>query len=866
MSAEKERVSFPVVGMTCAACATRVQRKLARGAGVHEAVVNFGTERATVEYDPSVSGVRDLVGLVRAAGYDARVSEAVLELEGVEWAASGTTLERALDALPGVLRSRVNVARGEARVEYVAEVTPASALIAAVASVGYRARLAAPELDAGERERRYRAAEYERVRRRFVVAAVGAVVSMVLSLPLMAHAGPGVPTLFSRLMEPLSHGLVGAIPVLRDASDSVLRWALLVITGVILVTAGRPFFRGAWSGLLHRSADMNTLIALGTGAAWLYSSVVTIWPGLLSGTGLAPEVYFEAVPMILALILLGKMLEARAKSRAGDAIRALVELRPRTARVIRSGEEREVPWAEVVEGDVVIVRPGERVAVDGVIESGRSTIDQSMLTGEPVPVEVGPGDEVVGGTINGSGSFRFRATRVGKDTALAQIVRLVEEAQSSRPPIQRLADRVAGVFVPVVVIIGLLAAALWAVLGPAPGGVYALVTFVTVLIIACPCAMGLATPTAVMVGTGAAAERGILIRGGDSLETAGRVGVVVLDKTGTLTAGRPSLAAVYARGTGASGSNETAEAEALRLAASLEQRSEHPLARAIVEGATARGLALAEPTTFESEGGLGVTGTVEGRTVTVGNAVYVQSARSAVAAGAGDDRNGVAWTNGDPAATWAAEIEQRGWTAVYVAIDGGVEAVLGIADAVKPTSAEAVRQLRAMGIEVVMLTGDQAGAAEAVARQVGIERVVAGVLPGGKAAEVRRLRETSGRPVAMVGDGINDAPALAEADVGIAIGTGADVALEASDITLIGGDPAAVGTAIRLSRRTLRVIKQNLFWAFIYNIVGIPIAAGLLYPAFGVLLSPVFASAAMALSSVSVVTNSLRLRLLVRAA
>jgi Cu+-exporting ATPase len=542
--------------------------------------------------------------------------------------------------------------------------------------------------------------------------------------------------------------------------------------------------------------------------------------------------------MIIALILLGKVLETRAKGRTSDAIRRLMGLQPRTARVVRGGREIDVDVAELVVGDLIVVRPGERIAVDGVVASGRSAVDQSLLTGESLPVEKVAGDDVVGGSINGSGSFRFEATKVGRDTALAQIVRLVQDAQGAKAPIQRVADRIAGIFVPIVVGIAVLAAIGWAILGPDPRFMFALVSFVTVLIIACPCALGLATPTAVMVGTGAAAERGVLFRGGDALEIARDIGIVVLDKTGTVTEGRPAVVGVHRS------SEDIGERDFLMLAASVEGASEHPLGAAVSDEAVSRNIAVREVTEFASFGGLGIFGVVDNRRVLIGNRSLME--------GNGIDVNAMAGA--------ADEAAEAGRTPVYVAVDDVAYGLLLIADRVKPTSAAAIRELRLLGIDVMMLTGDNARTAAAVAREVGIEQVVADVLPADKARVIRRLQEERSVRVAMVGDGVNDAPALAQADVGIAIGTGTDVALEASDVTLVGGNLNGVVTAVRLSRRTMRVIRQNLFWAFFYNVIGIPIAAGVLYPVFGVLLSPVFASAAMALSSVSVVANSLRLR------
>jgi Cu+-exporting ATPase len=841
------RLSIPISGMTCAACAVRVQKQLGKGEGVRSALVNFGTERATVDYDASRTGASALVELVRGAGYGARTADVVLSIEGLEWAATAQSVERELGQLAGVLSASANLTTGQARVEYLPDVTTAEDLAAAVKRAGYALSSPIDAEDPVAREKAAREREYRGLLHRFVFAAVIGVIAMVLSMPLMMAdtmaAGPV--DLFERLMMPVASGVVGLFPWLAGVSPGVLRWSLLVMTLPVLLWSGRSFFRGAYSGLLHGTADMNTLISLGAGTAWLYSAVVTVVPGVFERAGLPAAVYFEAVSMIIALILLGKVLESRAKARTSDAIRSLGALQPKTATVIRDGVESEIAVGELAAGDVVRVRPGERVAVDGVVIDGLSAVDQSMLTGESVPVEVGPDVEVVGGTLNGSGAFRFRATKVGRDTALAQIVRLVEDAQATKAPMQRLADRIAGVFVPIVVGIAVVAFVIWLLFGPSPAGLYAMVAFVTVLIIACPCAMGLATPTAVMVGTGAGAERGILFRGGESLESAGGIGVVVLDKTGTITEGRPRVVELELVDSGddIEAAHVSAD-EVLRMVASLERASEHPLGDAIVEEAERRGIVLTEPAGFRSYGGRGVKGEVDGRVVVAGNRALLEK----------ESIDASALTGG------AALLSERGRTAVHVAIDGRAIALIGIADPVKATSRDAIGRLRAMGIRVTMLTGDDERTARAVAAETGIEEVRAGVLPGDKAAEVKRLREASGRLVAMVGDGVNDAPALAEADVGIAIGTGTDVALAASDVTLVGGDLNSVSAAIRLSRRTGRVIRQNLFWAFIYNVIGIPIAAGALYPAFGILLSPVFASAAMALSSVMVVGNSLRLR------
>jgi len=852
---DSARVTVPLVGMTCAACATRIQKKVSKGEGVLDVAVNFGTERATVTYDPAASNAAEIVTLVRNAGYDARIEETELHVQGLDMAVSGAPVEKQLMSLTGVVGASANVATSSVRVEYLPESVTAEDMAEAVERAGYRLAQPIDVADPVERERIARAREYNTLLKRFALAAVIAVVSMVLSMPLMMMESGASIDLLHRLMMPLTDGILRVFPFLGEMSAGTLRWALLLLTIPVLVWSGRPFFRGAWSGALHGTTDMNTLIALGTGAAFLYSAVATIVPSVFTRVGLPPDVYFEAVSMIIALILLGKVLEARAKGSTSDAIRALMGLQPKTARVLVDGEERDVEIAALKVGDVIVVRPGEKVAVDGVVESGRSAVDESMLTGESLPVEKGPGDEVVGGTINGSGSLRFRAMRVGRDTALAQIVRLVQQAQGSRAPIQRLADRVAGVFVPIVIGIALLAFIVWLLFGPDPSFVFATVSFVTVLIIACPCALGLATPTAVMVGTGGAAERGILFRNAESLETARDIGVVVLDKTGTITEGRPALvggAVLDDQDLIEIGRDRRsgAVAEVLRLAASAERGSEHPLGAAIMDAARSAGLVLSEPDSFLSHGGRGVQAVIDGRGIAIGNRAMMEDWAVDVSMLEQAARD---WAN-------------RGATAVFVAADGGALGVLAIADPVKPTSRAAVTKLRELGIDVWMLTGDNEATARAVARDVGIDNVIAEVLPQDKARTVKRLQKETGRRVAMVGDGVNDAPALAQADVGFAIASGTDVALEASDVTLVGGNLGAVATALEISRRTMRVIRQNLFWAFIYNMIGIPIAAGVLYPVSGVLLSPVIASAAMALSSVSVVSNSLRLRRLARTA
>ncbi|MCH8161206.1 MAG: copper-translocating P-type ATPase [Chloroflexi bacterium] len=642
------------------------------------------------------------------------------------------------------------------------------------------------------------------------------------------------------------------IPLLDEVRPGAINIISWLLATPVLFWAGLRFYRGALQVGRHGRADMNTLIAVGTGVAYSYSVVATVWPGSIeTAAGVSADVYFDTAAVIVGLILFGRWLEARAKGQTSAAIKRLMGLRAKTARVVRDGQEQDIPIDEVAAGDIVVVRPGEKIAVDGVVVDGRSAVDESMLTGESLPVEKGPEDDVFGATLNKTGSFRFRATKVGKDSALSQIIRLVQEAQGSKAPIQRLADVIASYFVPIVISIALGVFVVWLAVGPSPAFTFALLAAVAVLIIACPCALGLATPTAIMVGTGKGAEHGILIRGGEALERAHKITTVILDKTGTITEGKPSVTDIVTV-------DGNAEDELLRLAASAERGSEHPLGEAIVQEAQGRGLSLAEAREFNAVPGHGIEAHVDGRRLVLGNLKLMEDRSLPL--------NGLA--------ARSETLSQEGKTPMFIAIDGQVAGVIAVADTVKPTAAEAVAELHAAGIEVVLLTGDNRRTAEAIAGQVGIERVLAEVLPEEKVNEVRAL-QAEGKIVAMVGDGINDAPALAQADIGIAIGTGTDVAIEASDITLIKGDPRDVSTAIRLSRQTMRTIRQNLFWAFFYNVALIPIAAGVLYPIFsntGVpaslewvfgevgFLNPMLAAGAMAMSSVSVMANSLRLR------
>ena len=712
-----------------------------------------------------------------------------LPVSGMSCAACARAIENQLAATAGVASAHVNFATSTATVEFDPARAAVRNLVDAIEELGY----GVPQPVAGEDvEEQARAHEYAALQRRLWLAAAFAIPVVVLGM------WPGLMHL------------------------AAMSWIQLALTAPVVFYAGAPFYKGAWTALRHRSANMNTLIALGTGAAFLYSLTVTVRGG--------HEVYYEAAAVIVTLILLGRVLEARARGKASEAIRHLRELQPKTARVVRDGAEQDIPIEQVRVGDLVVVRPGEKIPVDGAVREGDSAVDESMLTGESMPVDKKSGDAVYGGTINRSGSLRFEAREVGRATALQQMIELVRQAQGSRAPVARLADVVSGYFTVGVLAIATLTFVVWlalALLGVAPLS-FALRNFVAVLIIACPCALGLATPTAIMVGTGRGAERGILIKGGEALEAAHRIDTVILDKTGTITCGQPRVTDVIPM-------NGYAEAAVLRLAASAERYSEHPLGRAIVEHAQALAIVLEDPAGFRAVAGHGVEARVDGCDVTVGSFA------------------------GPLELPEMERLAAEGKTAVVVAVDGQPAGAIGIADTVKPEAAAAVRRLHEMGIEVWMITGDNRRTAESVARQVGIQRVLAEVLPDAKVAEVRKL-QAAGRKVAMVGDGINDAPALAQADVGIAIGTGTDIAKEAASITLMRGDLKGVAGALALARRTMRVIRQNLFWAFAYNIIGIPIAAGALYPFTGWLLSPVLASAAMALSSVTVVTNSLRLK------
>jgi Cu+-exporting ATPase len=817
---EESVIAIPVSGMTCAACVRRVERALSKKEGVAGASVNFAAEKATVAYDPEATNPGELVGAIRGAGYGADVREASFGVTGMSCASCVGRVERALGMVPGVLDANVNLANERATAEYLAgEVDPRD-LKTAVEGAGYgvlgEEEGSGPE-DAHERE-------YAKLRGDFLLAAALTVLIIIGSLPTMFGFEPPVP------MGLLNLGL----------------WALAT---PVQFWAGRRFYRGAWGALRHGQANMNTLVVMGTSAAYLYSVVATLAPQLFAA-GRA-DVYFDTSALIITLILLGRLLEARVKSRTNEAIKRLAGLQAKTARVVRDGGVVDVPVEDVRVGDTVVVRPGEKVPVDGRITSGESAVDESMITGESIPATKREGDEVIGATMNTSGAFRFTATRVGEETALQQIMRMVEEAQGSKAPIQRLADRISAVFVPAVMGVAAATFAIWLLFGPEPAFTFALLNTVAVLIIACPCAMGLATPTSIMVGTGKGAESGILIKGGEALEGAHKLDTIVLDKTGTLTRGEPELTDIVP-------TNGVPEEELLRLLASAEMGSEHPLGEAMVRGARDRGVPLVGADEFEAISGGGIRARVEGREVLVGSLRFISESS--------DFEDGIV--------ARSEEMAREGKTPVFVAVAGKAAGIVGVADVVREESREAVERLHSLGLEVAMLTGDNRRTAEAIARELSVDRVAAEVRPEDKAAEVERL-QAEGKRVGMVGDGINDAPALAQADVGVAIGTGTDVAMEAADLTLISGDVCGVARAIELSKATVGNIKQNLFWAFAYNVALIPVAAGALYPLFAggsvpevlrpVLgeygfLNPVLAAAAMALSSVTVVSNALRLR------
>lgn len=817
-----QHIELSIGGMTCAHCPLAVEKALKAIDGVVSAHVNLANGLAAVDYDASRAKAMDLVNAIRAAGYSAGAATMRIPIKHMHCSSCVIRIELALRMTPGVLSARASLGTNAVDVEYDPSTVDFEAIRRAIESGGHKvAKSSSADVTAAieadeDPEQAANDREYRTLMRKFWFAGV-------ISIPVMALSYPD-----------LIPGLREWMPMGSDTRRIV--WALLgVLSLPVLLWSGSQFFVGMWDALKHRTANMHTLISIGITAAFLYSVVAVAYPGLFPDPALA-EVFWDVTDVVIALVVLGLALEIKAKGRTSEAIKKLIGLQAKTARVVRDGKEVDLPVEEVVAGDIVIVRPGDKVPVDGDIIEGSSAVDESMITGESIPVEKRVGDEVIGATINKTGSFKFKATKVGKDTALASIIRMVKDAQGSKAPIQRVVDMVSGYFVPTVMILAILAFVAWYLIGPEPRVVYATIVLVTTLIIACPCALGLATPTSLTVGIGKGAENGILIRSGDALQTSEKLDSIILDKTGTITRGEPVLTDVVV----AQGQSDN---EVLRLAASLERGSEHPLGEAIVRGAEQRGLSLTDAENFAAIPGHGVGGRIDGWEVLLGNAKLMRDR------GIASDMLTKDWER----------LATEGKTPMYVAINGTAAGLVAVADTVKPDSKSAIDALQRLGIEVVMLTGDNERTAKAIAREVGIKRVLSEVLPDEKAHEVQKL-QLEGKTVGMVGDGINDAPALAQADVGFAIGTGTDVAIEASDVTLIKGSLVGVVTAIEISRATMRNVRQNLIGAFGYNTLGIPIAMGALYPFLGLLLSPLIAAAAMAFSSVTVVTNANRLR------
>ena len=820
--AEKQ-ITLPITGMHCANCSATIERNLKKLDGVTDANVNYATENATVVYDPSLLSKDAIFDKISDVGYGVRTAKVELPITGMTCANCVATVERTLNKkVPGVVNATVNFATEKATVEYaLGQVTHAD-MVAAIEKAGY----GVVEADAGELEDAEQAAREAEIRDQTRKLWVG----IMFTVPLFA------------LSMARDFGLLG-----DWAHQPWVNWLMLAMATPVQFYTGWDYYVGAYKSLRNGTANMDVLVVMGSSTAYLYSIAVTV-ALMLGSAALGEHVYYETAAVIITLIKLGKLLEVRAKGQTGAAIKKLMGLQAKTARVVRNGQEIDIPVEDVVVSDIVIVRPGEKIPVDGIVVEGRSAVDESMLTGESLPVDKEPGDEVIGATLNKQGLLKIEAAKVGAETALAQIVRLVQEAQGSKAPIQRVADRVAGVFVPIVIVLALVTFAVWFLAADASFNA-AMIRMVAVLVIACPCALGLATPTAIMVGTGKGAENGILFKNSEALERAHEVRVVVLDKTGTVTIGEPAVTDIVASGNFGNGSGRITEDDMLRLAASAERGSEHPLGEAIVRAAQERALTLSEPQAFEAVIGHGIVARVEGQEVALGN-LKLMTERAVFLNGLQSE---------------AQRLQAEAKTAMWVAVDGKAAGLIAVADTIKPGSKEAVAEMHRLGLAVVMLTGDNQATATAISREAGIDRVVAEVLPGEKTAEIKRLQEEGVGLVAMVGDGINDAPALAQADVGIAIGTGTDVAMEAADVTLISGDLRAVSKAIKLSKATMRTIKQNLFWAFIYNVILIPVAMGVLYPFEAVpdilrSLHPALAAFAMAFSSVTVVTNSLRLR------
>ncbi len=811
-SSHSKRIDLPVTGMSCAACSARVQKSLSGLKGVESAAVNLAAERATVLYDPSEASADDFIDNIKDLGYGVSVSNVTVPIKGMTCASCVKRVQDALASLDGVLSASVNLATEKATLEYSPSQVGTREFRNTLRDIGYDMVEVEQGEDIVEKEKREREKEYSKLKSKVILGAC-------LSVPVFL------------LVFWDNTGLSSLIDIPKQ-TNFILQF---LIQTPVQFWVGWQFYTGALAAARHKTTNMNTLIAIGTSAAYMYSVAATFLPSIFEIKGYSAHVYFDTAATIIVLILLGRLFEARAKGKTSEAIKKLAGMQSKTARIIRNGEEKDIPIEEVEIGDLILVRPGEKIPVDGVIKDGYSSVDEAMISGESIPVEKKAGDGVIGATINKTGSFKFEATKVGRDTMLAQIINMVQEAQGSKPPIARLADKIASIFVPVVIGIATVTWIVWFFFGPSPAFTYALLNFIAVMIIACPCALGLATPTSIMVGTGKGAEQGILIRGAEALETTYKINSIVFDKTGTLTKGEPVV-------TGVTGLNDNTE-EVLYYAASAEKGSEHPLGEAIINKAKQEHIALKDPLDFAAVPGHGIMAKVNNRAVCMGNSKFMR------------DQN----IDTGNLLQSAEQLSGEGKTPMYVAVDGQVVGLVAVADTLKENSTNAISALKKMGIETIMITGDNRRTAEAIGKQVGIDRILSEVLPEDKAAEVKKL-QSEGRVVAMVGDGINDAPALAQADVGIAIGTGTDVAMEASDITLIRGDLYGVVDSIALSKATIRNIRQNLFWAFAYNTILIPVAAGVLFPFIGVLLNPMFAAAAMGMSSVTVVANALRLR------
>ena len=808
------KTGIKINGMSCANCAANIEKTLSKLPGINQAAVNFASEKAIVEYSPAEINATAIITAITELGFMPVTSKSTFIVKGMSCASCVGRVEKAILDISGVISANVNLATGQAIVSYLEDVQLAD-IKNAVKDAGFEILL---ESEAVEDVSVTANREITSLKNTLIAAALLGMAILIL----------------------------GFLP--SFTGKAYLLWALAT---PVQFWAGIRFYKGAWAALKHKTADMNTLVAVGTSAAYFYSMAAVLVPSVFISGVIEANLYFDTSAMIIVLILLGQFLEAGAKGRTSEAIKKLINLKPKIAHVIRDEKELQIPVDDVAVGDIIVVRPGESIPVDGIIREGYSTIDESIVTGESIPVDKKAGDEVIGASVNRTGSFRFEATRVGADTTLSRIVRLVEQAQGSKAPIQRLADIIAGYFVPIVISIAIVTFIIWYFAGPAPSLTYAILNFVAVLIIACPCALGLATPTAIIVGTGKGAENGILIRNAETLEKAHKINSVLLDKTGTLTLGQPKVTDIIVM-------NHITKEEMLQLAASAENKSEHPLAQAIVDESKQKGLELLEVTQFDAVPGHGVEAKINGRQILIGNLKLMKD--KGITSDALEDRAGLLWEDGK--------------TVMFVAVDGSGVGVIALSDTIKPGAAEAVKQLRIMDIDITMITGDNRRVAEAIAHQVGIKNVLYEILPEHKADEVRKLQH-QGKIVAMVGDGINDAPALAAADIGIAIGTGTDIAMETGDITLISGDPRGIVGAIELSKRTMRTIRQNLFWAFAYNVLLIPVAAGFLYLFFGDgtvpsglqfalgeygFLNPILAAFAMAISSLTVVTNSLRLK------